>query len=132
MGRSARANGLFTEHAVQFTNLPSATKHFYALGAVDTPLRVRWTNDIAFISSTNSRIFVNKPRTREQIAVATRDTFIFSINQKRLSVTDPDRSFTANTTNDSLVVNTPNNAVLVSVSNDAIVVTTSLGSRAVR
>jgi hypothetical protein len=125
MSRSARANGQFAEHAVQFTNLAPGTKYFYALGAVDTPLLVRWTNDIASIASTNSKIFVNKPRTREQIAVASRDTFVFSIKEKSLSVTDPEKSFTANTTNDALVVNTPNNAVLVSVSNGAIVVTTS-------
>src|SRR5687767_8197802 len=29
MGRAARANGLFTEHAVQFTNLAPDTKYFY-------------------------------------------------------------------------------------------------------
>src|SRR5436190_7656783 len=40
MSRSARANGLFAEHAVQFTNLAPGTKYFYALGAVDTPLLV--------------------------------------------------------------------------------------------
>jgi len=125
LNRSARANGLFTEHAVQFTNLLPATTYYYSLGAVDTPLIVRLTNNIVFISSTNSRIYVNKPETREQIAVATRDTFVFSLKQGRFTVTDPERSFTANTTNSTLVVNTPNNAVLIGVSNNAIVVATS-------
>ncbi len=125
LSRAARANGLFTEHAVQFTNLAPDTKYFYALGAVDTPLLVHATNNIAFVGCTNGRIFVSKPKTREQIAVSARDTFVFSINKKKLSVTDLDKSFVANTTNSSLVVNTPNNAVLVSVSNNAIVVTTS-------
>ena len=70
LSRTARANGTFTEHAVQFTNLAPGTKYFYSLGATDTPLFVRWTNNIAFISSTNAKIYVNKPGTREQIAVA--------------------------------------------------------------
>lgn len=88
MSRNARANGLFAEHAVQFTNLAPGTKYYYALGAVDTPLLVRWTNDVAFVSSTNSKIYVSKPGTREQIAVAMRDTFVFSLTNQRFSVTD--------------------------------------------
>src|SRR2546427_1890274 len=111
LNKSARAHGLFTEHAAQLTNLAPATKYYYAVGAVDTPLIVRLTNNIVFISSTNSKIYVNKPGTREQIAVANRDTFVFSLKRKRFIVTDPERSFTDNTTNNSLVVNTPNNAV---------------------
>ena len=125
LNRSARANGLFTDHAVQFTNLIPATKYYYAFGPVDTPLIVHLTNDLAFISSTNSKIYVNKPGTREQIAVATRDTFVFNVKQGRLSVTDPEQSFVADTTNRVLVVNTPNNAVMLSISNNGIVVATS-------
>jgi hypothetical protein len=125
MNRSARSSGTFTEHAVLLTNLSPATKYFYGFGPIDTPLIVRWTNDIAFISSTNSRIYVSKPETREQIAVATRDTFVFSLKQGRFSVTDPEQSFTANTTNSVLVVNTPNTAVLLTASNNAILVRTS-------
>lgn len=125
MNRAARANGLFTEHAVQFTNLLPGTKYYYAFGAVDSPLIVRVTNDIAFVSSTNSRIYVNKPGTREQIALANKDTFVFKVNKKRFTVSDPEKSFTANTTNAALIVNTPNTAVLLSISNNAIVVTTS-------
>ena len=125
LSRNARANGSFTEHAVHFTNLAPDTKYFYSLGAVDTPLLVHWTNDIAFVTSTNSKVYVSKPRTREQIAVAMRDTFVFSLTNHQFSVTDADRTFTVDTTNDALVVNTPNNAVLLSVSNGAIVVTTS-------
>jgi len=90
---------LFTDHAVQFTNLAPNTKYYYAFGAVDTPLIVRLTNNIAFISSTNCKIYVNKPGTREQIAVANKDTFVFSLVKKRFSVSDPEKSFTANTTN---------------------------------
>jgi hypothetical protein len=125
LNRTARSSGTFEEHAVQFTNLAPATKYYYALGPTDTPLTVRMTNDIAFISSTNSRIYVNKPVTREQIAVANRDTFVLVRNKKRWIVTDLEKSFTANTTNASLVVNTPNNAVLVTITNNAIAVTTS-------
>ena len=125
LNRSARARGLFTEHAVQFTNLSPATKYYYALGAIDTPLVVRLTNNLAFISSTNSRLYVNKPGTREQIAVASSDTFVFSILKKRFVVSDPEKSFTALTTNSSLIVNTPNNAVLLSIRNNAIVATSS-------
>jgi len=125
LNRSGNAHGLFTEHAVQLTNLAPATKYYYAFGPADTPLIVRLTNNIAFISSTNSKIYVNKPGTREQIAVATRDTFVFNIVRKRFTVTDPEKSFTASTTNNSLVVNTPNNAVLLTVRNNAIVVTSS-------
>ncbi len=138
LSRTARSRGAFTEHAVQFTNLAPATKYFYSLGGFDTPLIVRLTNNLAFISSTNSKIYVNKPGTREQIAVANKDTFVFSIHKKKFSVTDPEKSFTASTTNSVLVVNTPNNAVLLAISNNAIVVTTSNhlvgldGSRAAR
>src|SRR5205823_5608023 len=53
------------------------------------------------------------------------DTFVFSIAKKRFSITDPEKSFVANTTNSSLVVNTPNNSVLLSISNNAIVIATS-------
>jgi hypothetical protein len=42
-----------------------------------------------------------------------------------LSVTDPEQSFTANTTNNVLTVNTPNNAVLLTASNNLIVISTS-------
>jgi hypothetical protein len=122
---TGRASGTFTEHAVQLTNLHPETKYYYSFGATDTPLLVHWTNDIAFIQCTNSKIYVSKPGTREQIAVANKDTFVFGILKKKLSVTDPEKSFTANTTNTSLVVNTPNNTVLVSISNNAIVVATS-------
>jgi hypothetical protein len=125
MNRTARANGSFTEHAVQFTNLAPNTKYYYAFGPTDTPLLVRVTNDIAFISSTNSRIYVNKPGSREQVAVANRDTFVFTRNKKRIIVTDLEKSFTANTTNISLIVNTPNNAVLLTISNNAFAITTS-------
>jgi hypothetical protein len=125
LSHTARANGTFTEHAVQFTNLAPGTKYFYSLGATDTPLLVRWTNNIAFITSTNSKIYVNKPGTREQVAVGNKDTFIFSIVKKKLSVTDPEGTFTANTTNTALVVNTPNNAVLVSITKNELLVTTS-------
>ncbi|HXJ59789.1 MAG TPA: metallophosphoesterase family protein [Verrucomicrobiae bacterium] len=125
LNRTGRANGIFTEHAVQLTNLAPATKYYYALGPIDTPLLVRLTNDIVFLSSTNSRIYVNKPRTREQIAVANRDTFVLIRNKKRFTVTDLENSFTANTTNQSLIVNTPNNAVLLTITNNTIVVTTS-------
>ncbi|HEY2951494.1 MAG TPA: metallophosphoesterase family protein [Verrucomicrobiae bacterium] len=125
LNRRARANGSFTDHAVQITNLSPATKYYYAFGEIDTPLIVRLTNTMAFVSSTNSKIYVNKPGTREQVAVANKDTFVFSLNKKRLTVSDPEKSFTANTTNSSLVVNTPNNAILLSISNNAIVVATS-------
>jgi len=125
MSRSARANGTFTEHAVQFTNLVPDTKYFYSLGATDTPLLVRWTNNIAYVTSTNSKIYVNKPGTREQVAVGNKDTFVFSIVKKKLSVTDPEKSFTASTTNAMLVVNTPNNAVRVSITNGSLFVTTT-------
>lgn len=125
LNRTARANGIFTEHAVQLTNLLPNTKYFYAFGATDTPLLVRWTNNLAVISSTNSRIYVNKPGTREQVAIGNKDTFVFSIVKKKLSVTDPEKTFTANTTNTALVVNTPNNAVLVSLTNRKLFVTTS-------
>ncbi len=125
MNRSARSSGLSTEHAVQFTNLAPATKYFYTFGPNDTPLVVHWTNNVAFIRSTNSRIFVHKPGTREQIAVATRDTFVFNIVKKKLSVTDPEQSFTAHTTNTALIVTTPNNTVLVSISNNSLYVTTT-------
>jgi hypothetical protein len=125
MNRTARANGSFTEHAVQFTNLTPGTKYFYSFGSADTPLIVRLTNNVAFISSTNSRIFVNKPETREQIAVGTRDTFVFSLKAGAFSVTDAEQSFTANTTNNALVVNTPNSAVLLTITNNTIAVTTS-------
>lgn len=123
---SARANGTFTDHAVQFTNLQPNTKYFYAFGPNDTPLLVHLTNDIAFLRSTNSRIHVSKPGTHEQIAVATRDTFVFSIKDKHFSVTDLEQSFVENTTNDALVVNTPNAAVLLTISNgNHIIATTS-------
>src|SRR6185503_18637843 len=125
MNRNARANGVFTEHAVQITNLTAGTKYFYGLGPTDTPLFVRITNDIAFISSTNSRIYVNKPGTREQIAVANRDTFVVMRNKKRFTVTDLEKSFVDNIINNTLVVNTPNNAVLLTISNNAIAVVTS-------
>jgi len=125
LSRTARANGTFTEHAVQFTNLAPDTKYFYSIGTTDTPLLVHWTNNIAFITSTNSKIYVNKPGTREQVAVGNKDTFIFNIVKKKLSVTDPEKSFTADTTNTALVVNTPNNAVLVSITNNSLFVTTS-------
>ena len=125
LNKTARGHGLSIDHAVQFTNLAPATKYYYALGAADTPLIVRLTNNIAFISSTNCKIYVNKPGTREQIAFANKDTFVFSLVKKRFSVSDPEKSFTANTTNRSLVVNTPNNAVLLTISDNAIVVTTS-------
>jgi hypothetical protein len=125
LSRTARANGTFTEHAVQFTNLAPGTKYFYSLGATDSPLVVYWTNNVACISSTNSRIYVNKPGTREQVAVGNKDTFVFSIVKKKLSVTDPEKSFVANTTNTALVVNTPNNAVLVSITNGSLFVTSS-------
>lgn len=124
MNRTARANGTFTEHAVLFTNLQPGTKYFYSLGASDTPMIVRLTNNVAFISSTNSRIYVSKPETREQIAVATRDTFVFGIKAGRFTVTDLEQSFNTDTTNDSLVVNTPNSGVLLTISNNAIAVTT--------
>src|SRR2546430_9716694 len=52
--------------SVQFTNLTPATKYYYAIGAVDTPLIVRLTNNVALISSTNSKIFVNQPGTHER------------------------------------------------------------------
>src|SRR5437773_8087127 len=125
LNRTARANGIFTEHAVQVTNLLPNTKYFYSLGAMDTPLLVRWTNDLAFISSTNSRIYVNKPGNREQVAIGNKDTFVFSILKKKLSVTDPEKTFTANTTNTALIVNTPHNAVLVSITRNELFVTTS-------
>ncbi len=125
LSRSARANGTFTEHAVQVTNLAPATKYFYALGATDTPLLVRWTNQIAYITSTNSKLYVNKPGTREQVAVGNKDTFVFQAVKKKLTVSDLDKTFTVNTTNTVLVVNTPNNAVLVSITNQQLVVTTS-------
>lgn len=125
MNRTGRANGILSEHAVQITNLAPGTKYYYALGSVDTPLIVRLTNNIAFVSSTNSRIYVNKPGSREQIAVANRDTFVFMREKRRFVVTDLERSFTANTTNRSLIVNTPNNAVLLTISNNTIAVTTS-------
>src|SRR5262249_43361307 len=123
----ARANGSFTDHAVQLTNLTAGTKYYYAFGPADTPLLVHVTNhdNIAFLSSTNSKIYVNKPGTREQIAVATRDTFVFIRDKKRFIVTDPEKSFTANTTNRSLVVNTPNNSVLLTITNNTIAVSTS-------
>jgi len=125
LNKNVRSRGLLTEHAVQLTNLAPATKYYYAFGAADTPLIVHLTNNIASISSTNSKIYVNKPGTREQIAVATRDTFVFYLNKKRFSVTDPEKSFTANTTNTSLIVNTPNNAVLLTINRNAIVVAPS-------
>jgi hypothetical protein len=125
LNRNARANGSFTDHAVQFTNLAPGTKYYYAFGPVDTPMNVRLTNNIAFISSTNSRIYVSKPGTREQVAMANNDTFVFSLKRQRFSVSDPEKSFTANTTNSILVVNTRNNAVLLGVSNNLITVTTS-------
>jgi hypothetical protein len=125
LSRSARANGTFTEHAVQFTNLAPGTKYFYGLGTTDTPLLVRWTNNLAFITSTNAKIYVNKPGTREQVAVGNKDTFIFSIVKKKLTVIDLDKTFIANTTNSTLVVNTPNNAVLVSITNNNLFVTTT-------
>jgi hypothetical protein len=125
MNRTARSRGIFTEHAVQFTNLAADTKYYYMLGPIDTPLLVRLTNEIAFVSSTNSRIYVNKPGTREQVAMANRDTFVFIRDKERFVVTDLEQSFTANTTNSSLIVNTINNAVLLSISNNAITVTTS-------
>jgi hypothetical protein len=125
MNRSARANGTFTEHAVLVTNLSPATKYFYGFGPTDTPLIVHLTNNIAFVRSTNSKIYVNKPRTREQIAVANKDTFTFSLKRNKFIVSDPEKSFTATTTNSVLVVNTPNNAVLLVASNNAIVVSTS-------
>src|SRR5436190_6553445 len=123
MTHTARANGTFTDHAVIFTNLRPAATYYYSLGATDTPLFVRVTNDIAYVASTNSRIYVNKPVTREQIAVATRDTFVFSLKKNKFVVSDPEKSFTSTTTNDALVVNTPNNAVLLTVSNKMIVAT---------
>jgi hypothetical protein len=126
LDRTARANGLFTEHAVLITNLSPASTYYYSFGAVDSPLMVHWTNDIAFISSTNGKMYVSKPETREQIAVANRpDTFVFSLKGGRFSVTDPEQSFTANTTNTALSVNTPNNSVLLTVSNNLIVIATS-------
>jgi hypothetical protein len=125
LSRNARANGTFTEHAVQFTNLAPATKYFYSLGATDTPLLVRWTNNAAFISSTNSKIYVNKPGTREQVAVGNKDTFIFNIVKKKLIVGDLDQTFTTTTTNTALIVNTPNNYVLVSITNNTLSVTTT-------
>jgi hypothetical protein len=130
LNKTARAAGSLTDHAVQITGLSPNTKYYYSIGAMDTPLLVHFTNDVAYISSTNSKIYVNKPGTREQVAVANKDTFIFSLIKKpfskpRFSVTDPDKSFVVNTTNSSLVVNTPNNAVLLSISNNAIAITTS-------
>ena len=125
LSRSARANGTFTDHAVQITNLAPATKYFYALGATDTPLLVRWTNNVAFITSTNSKLYANKPGTREQVAVGNKDTFIFSITKKKLTVGDADKTFTVNTTNTALIVNTPNNAVLVTVKGNELLITTS-------
>ncbi len=125
LSRNSRASGTLAEHAVLLTNLSSATKYFYGLGPNDTPLMVHATNGIAFVGSTNSKIYVSKPGTREQIAMATRDTFVFSLNSGRFVVTDPEKSFTANTTNTILVVNTPNNAVLLTASNNAIRVATS-------
>jgi hypothetical protein len=125
LNRSARSSGSLTEHAVLLTNLSAGTKYFYAFGQVDTPLIVHLTNNITFISSTNSRIYVSKPGTREQIAFANRDTFVFSLANGSFVVTDPERSFTAKTTNTSLVVSTPNNAVLLTASNNAIRVATS-------
>jgi len=126
LSRTARANGTLTDHAVLVTNLAPATKYFYAIGPTDTPLFVHITNDIAFVSSTNSRIYVNKPGTREQIAVATRDTFVFTLGKRnRFIVSDPEKTFTSVTTNAALVVNTPNNAVLLTVSNKVIVATTT-------
>jgi hypothetical protein len=123
--RTARSNGIFTEHAVQFTNLSASTKYYYSLGPVDTPLLVHLTNDVAYVTSTNSKIYVNKPGSRQQIAVSNKDTFIFTRNKKRFVVTDLDKTFTTETTNSSLVVNTTNSAVLLAISNNTIVVTTS-------
>jgi hypothetical protein len=123
--RTARSNGIFPEHAVQFTNLTPATKYYYSIGPVDTPLLVYVTNDVAFVTSTNSKIYVNKPGTRQQIAVSNKDTFILKRDKKRFIVSDLDKTFTNTTTNSSLVVNTTNTAVLLTISNNMIVVTTS-------
>ncbi len=125
LSRSGRANGTFTDHAVQLTNLAPSTRYFYGVGATDTPLLVRWTNDVAFISSTNSKLYVNKPGTREQVAVGNKDTFVFKIIKKKLTVSDLDGTFTVNTTNTALVVNTPNNAVLVTAHGRALQVATT-------
>ncbi|HWN94115.1 MAG TPA: metallophosphoesterase family protein [Methylomirabilota bacterium] len=125
LNRSARSSGTLIEHAVLITNLSAGNKYYYEFGPNDTPLLVHLTNDIAFVRSTNSRIYVNKPRTREQIAMANRDTFTFSLKRDNFVVSDPEKSFTAETTNSVLVVNTPNNAVLLTASNNAIVITTS-------
>jgi hypothetical protein len=125
LSRTRRASGTLTEHAVQLTNLAPNTKYFYGLGASDSPLIVRVTNDIAFVSSTNSRIYVSKPGTREQIAATTRDTFVFLARSNRFTVTDLEQSFTANTTNSVLVVSTPNNLVALTIANNAILATTS-------
>jgi hypothetical protein len=121
LSRNARANGIFTDHAVLITNLSPATTYYYGFGAVDTPLIVRWTNNIAFVTSTNGKMYVNKPETREQIAVASRpDTFVFTIKEGALSVTDPEQSLTANTTNSLQTVYTPKNAVQLTASNNHI------------
>jgi len=125
LNRSARSSGTLTEHAVLITNLSAGKKYYYEFGPDDTPLLVHLTNDVAFIRSTNSRIYVNKPRTREQIAVANKDTFTFHLKRNKFIVSDLEKSFTATTTNSVLVVNTPNNAVLLTASNNAIVITTS-------
>ncbi len=125
LNHAARASGTFTEHAVQFTNLQPSTKYFYSVGPHDTPLLVHATNGTAFLTSTNSKIYVSKPETREQIAVATRDTFVFLVRSNRFTVTDLEQSFTDHTTNDVLVVNTPNATAVLTISNRHIHVTTS-------
>lgn len=130
MSSNARSPGSSTEHAVQVDGLKPGSKYFYSIGHTDTPLLVRLTNNIAFLTSTNSKIYVNKPGTREQIAVGNRDTFVLSLAKENsshatFSVSDLEQSFKSDTTNSTLVVNTPNNAVLLSVSNGTLLVTTS-------
>ena len=120
LNRTATSSGIFAEHAVQATNLSPSTKYYYSLGTVDTPLRVDWTNDIAYVTSTNSKIYVNKPGNREQVAVSRNDTFVLRLKKNRFVVSDLDQTFTNLTTNQVLVINTPNNAVVLTAARNKI------------
>ena len=125
LDKSSKSAGTLTEQIVLLTNLKADTRYFYRIGTPDTPMIFLLTNDIAYVSTTNTVLFVGTRSTNFQIAAVTNGTLAISAKGGGFSVARRDRKFVRDTVQSELQLSTSNNVAYLTVSNGALFVFTT-------
>ncbi len=128
LNKKTNSPGSLTEHVVMLAGMQPDTKYFYSIGAPDCPILATLTNNMLFVSTTNSSLAVSAFRSL-QLASVTNGTLVLSAFNNKLIITNPKNGQALDSSNSVLLVSTTNDALLVRLTNQTLTLAATEPSR---